>query len=55
MSILFLLTILGGVFLLWFMPVPRERMRRLATQAGGTALFGLGICGMVLQLMAPAV
>lgn len=54
MSILFVAIICAGAFLLWYLPVPRERTRRLATQAGGSALFGLGIGGLLLQLMAPA-
>ncbi|MDR7101001.1 hypothetical protein J2X37_000151 [Croceicoccus sp. BE223] len=44
-----------GAFVLWFMPLPRERNRRVASQIGGTALFGLGMCGLVLQLMVPVV
>lgn len=54
MSILFVAIICIGAFVLWYLPVPRERTRRIGTQAGGSALFAIGIGGLVLQMMAPA-
>ncbi|MBB3991458.1 hypothetical protein [Croceicoccus naphthovorans] len=53
MLTLFILTIAAGAFLLWYLPVPKDRTRRMATQVGGTTLFGIGLCGLVLQLMGP--
>lgn len=53
MLTLWILVIAAGAFVLWYLPVPRERTRRLASQAGGTVLFGIGLCGVVLHLMGP--
>lgn len=53
MFALWMLVIAAGAFVLWYLPVPRDRTRRLASQTGGTVLFGIGLCGIVLQLMGP--
>ncbi len=54
MILLSIMVLCVGAFLLWFLPLPRDRTRRIASQLGGTTLFGIGICGLVLQLMVPA-
>jgi len=54
MTTLFVLVIAAGATLLWFLPVSKDRNRRLATQIGGAVLFAIGIGGIVLQLMGPA-
>ncbi|WP_156500516.1 hypothetical protein [Croceicoccus bisphenolivorans] len=54
MVTLSILVIAAGAFVLWFLPLPKDRTKRMASQAGGTILFGLGLCGLVLQLMGPA-
>ncbi|HEX2793480.1 MAG TPA: hypothetical protein VHN58_03520 [Croceicoccus sp.] len=54
MILLSIMVLFLGAFVLWFMPLPRDRTRRIASQLGGTTLFGIGVCGLVLQLMAPA-
>ena len=54
MTTLFLLALAAGACLLWFLPVSKDRRKRLASQVGGTALFAVGIIGLVLQLIGPA-
>ncbi|WP_164844002.1 hypothetical protein [Croceicoccus ponticola] len=53
MFVLCIMVLAVGALLLWFLPIPRDRTKRMASQAGGTALFGIGLCGLVLQLMGP--
>ena len=54
MVTLFIMVLAAGGFLLWYLPLPRDRTKRMAAQVGGTALFAIGIGGLVLQLMGPA-
>ena len=51
MVTLTILAIAAGAFLLWFLPLSKDRTRRLATQVGGSALFALGVGGLLLHLM----
>lgn len=53
MVVLLALIIAAGAFVLWFMPLPRDRTKRLASQVGGTVLFGIGLVGIVMRLMGP--
>lgn len=53
MVTLTILAIAAGAFLLWFLPLSKDRTRRLATQIGGSALFAIGIAGLLLHLMGP--
>ncbi len=54
MILLSIMVLCLGGFVLWFMPLPRDRTRRIASQLGGTTLFGIGVSGLVLQMMIPA-
>lgn len=54
MVTLSILAIVAGACLLWFLPVSKDRTRRLASQIGGATLFAIGIGGVVLGLMGPA-
>jgi len=54
MVTLFIMALVAGAIVLWFMPLPKDRTKRLASQTGGTVLFGIGLVGIVVQLMGPA-
>jgi hypothetical protein len=40
-----------GLVLLVMLPLPKDRTKRLLSQAGCTSLFALGLCGSMLQIM----
>lgn len=54
MVTLFMLALAAGACLLWLLPVSKDRTKRLVSQVSGTALFGIGVVGILLQLMGPA-
>jgi len=55
MTILSILAVLGGLGTLMFVPVFKDRLRRLSSQGVGGLLFATGLIGLIYTLLSPTV
>lgn len=53
MVVVYVLAMMAGIATLAFLPLPQKRETRLASQIGGTVLFGAGLAAFIFNLMAP--
>lgn len=47
------LALLGGAALLMFMPLPKDRLKRISSQGLGAVLFAVGLMGVVYAFASP--
>jgi len=52
MTVLSALAAIAGAAVLMFLPLPKDRVKRLSSQGFGTVLFASGLVGTIFSLMA---
>ncbi len=53
MTLLSIMAVLGGAALLIFMPVPKDRLKRISSQGLGAVLFASGLMGVIYTFASP--
>lgn len=46
-----ILAMIGGLAILIYVPLSKNRLKRLTSQGAGAAAFGVGLIGLILSLM----
>jgi hypothetical protein len=46
-----ILAMIGGLALLIYFPLSKNRLKRLTSQSAGAAAFGIGLIGLILSLL----